>query len=65
MENALKDAKLDTSQISYINAHGTSTPAGDQVEISAVEKLFSNCNKTVQMSSTKSQIGHLLGAPSK
>jgi 3-oxoacyl-[acyl-carrier-protein] synthase II len=45
MENALKDAKLDTSQISYINAHGTSTPAGDQVEISAVDKLFSNCDK--------------------
>ena len=62
MENALKDAKLDTSQISYINAHGTSTPAGDQVEISAVDKLFSNCEKRVQMSSTKSQIGHLLGA---
>jgi 3-oxoacyl-[acyl-carrier-protein] synthase II len=62
MENALRDAKLDTSQISYINAHGTSTPAGDQVEISAVDKLFSNCDKRVQMSSTKSQIGHLLGA---
>ena len=62
MENALRDAKLDTGQISYINAHGTSTPAGDQVEISAVDKLFSNCDKRVQMSSTKSQIGHLLGA---
>ena len=62
MENALNDAKLDASQISYINAHGTSTPAGDQVEISAVDKLFSNCDKRIQMSSTKSQIGHLLGA---
>ena len=62
MENALRDAKLDTGQISYINAHGTSTPAGDQVEISAVDKLFSNCDERIQMSSTKSQIGHLLGA---
>ena len=62
MENALKDANLNTDQISYINAHGTSTPAGDQVEISAVDKLFSNCDQKVQMSSTKSQIGHLLGA---
>ena len=62
MENALKDANLNPSDISYINAHGTSTPAGDQVEIIAVDKLFSNCEKTVPMSSTKSQIGHLLGA---
>ena len=62
MENALKDANLNTNDISYINAHGTSTPAGDQVEISAVGKLFSSCDKKILMSSTKSQIGHLLGA---
>ena len=62
MENALKDANLNVNDISYINAHGTSTPAGDQVEITAVDRLFSNCNKKILMSSTKSQIGHLLGA---
>ncbi len=62
MKNALKDAGLKSSDISYINAHGTSTPAGDQVEVSAVEKLFSNCDNKILMSSTKSQIGHLLGA---
>ena len=62
MKNALNDAKLNVNEISYINAHGTSTPAGDQVEITAVDKLFSNSDKKVPMSSTKSQIGHLLGA---
>ncbi len=62
MKNALNDAKLNVNEISYINAHGTSTPAGDQVEITAVDKLFSNSENNVPMSSTKSQIGHLLGA---
>ena len=62
MKNALKDGNLDMNKISYINAHGTSTPAGDQVELGAVGKLFSSCDKKVQMSSTKSQTGHLLGA---
>ena len=61
-EDVLNDAKLNVNEISYINAHGTSTPAGDQVEITAVDKLFSNSDKNVPMSSTKSQIGHLLGA---
>ena len=62
MENALYDAKLTTDDISYINAHGTSTPAGDQTEINAVDRLFSKNSKNISMSSNKSQIGHLLGA---
>ena len=62
MENALIDAKLNVNDISYINAHGTSTPAGDQVELAAVDRLFAKSNNKIPMSSTKSQIGHLLGA---
>lgn len=62
MENALNDAKLTVDDISYINAHGTSTPAGDQAEINAVDRLFSKKSENITMSSNKSQIGHLLGA---
>ncbi len=61
MENALKDAKIATDKIDYINAHGTSTVAGDVVELNMVQTLFEN-NKHLKMSSTKSSIGHLLGA---
>lgn len=61
MENALKDAKVNTSEIDYINAHGTSTKIGDKIELRAVQALFGG-NKNFSMSSTKSSIGHLLGA---
>jgi len=62
MRNALRDAKLDVSDIDYINAHGTSTPLGDEIELSAVKRLFGNAAYKLSMSSTKSAIGHLLGA---
>ncbi|MCF8494251.1 MAG: beta-ketoacyl-ACP synthase II [Rickettsiaceae bacterium] len=61
MENALKDAKVRPEDVSYINAHATSTKAGDPIELIAVQTLFEG-NKSVKMSSTKSSIGHLLGA---
>ena len=62
MFNALSDAKIDASLIDYINAHGTSTQIGDALELSAVQRLFLDANPKVLMSSTKSSIGHLLGA---
>jgi len=62
MSSALRNARLDLTEISYVNAHGTSTPAGDEIEIAAVERLFKNHCKDLKMSSTKSSIGHLLGA---
>ena len=62
MENALIDAKIDAANIEYINAHGTSTPSGDKVEALAIDKIFANYNRKINVSSTKSQIGHLLGA---
>ncbi|WP_341747959.1 beta-ketoacyl-ACP synthase II [Candidatus Tisiphia endosymbiont of Dascillus cervinus] len=62
MSEALKDAKIDASLIDYINAHGTSTQVGDAIELTAVQKLFLDANPNVLMSSTKSSIGHLLGA---
>jgi 3-oxoacyl-[acyl-carrier-protein] synthase II len=61
MEMALKKAGLSPSEIDYINAHGTSTPLGDELELGAVRKLFGNAIGNVSMSSTKSAIGHLLG----
>jgi 3-oxoacyl-[acyl-carrier-protein] synthase II len=61
MEMALRKAGLDPSDIDYINAHGTSTPLGDELELGAVRRLFGNAISTVSMSSTKSAIGHLLG----
>jgi 3-oxoacyl-[acyl-carrier-protein] synthase II len=61
MEMALKESGLDTDQIQYVNAHGTSTPVGDIIELRAVERLF-GANKNLFMSSNKSAIGHLLGA---
>jgi 3-oxoacyl-[acyl-carrier-protein] synthase II len=62
MENAVKDAGIHPSQINYINAHGTSTPAGDAIESQACERLLKEMAKKVPVSSTKSMIGHLLGA---
>ena len=62
MQEALIDAKVNADKVDYINAHGTSTPAGDQIEIKAVQEVFKNRHKNIFMSSTKSQTGHLLGA---
>ena len=62
MKNAIKDADLSIEDVSYINAHGTSTPAGDIVEAKAVKNLFGNHSKNLVVNSTKSMIGHLLGA---
>ncbi|KQN56657.1 beta-ketoacyl-ACP synthase II [Erwinia sp. E602] len=62
MVNALKDAQLKPEQIGYINAHGTSTPAGDKAETQAVKSVFGESASTVLVSSTKSMTGHLLGA---
>ncbi|MDJ1257979.1 MAG: beta-ketoacyl-ACP synthase II [Candidatus Midichloria sp.] len=62
MKIALTKAQLNVDQIDYINAHGTSTPAGDIVELSAVKRLFGEAVYNISMSSTKSAIGHLLGA---
>jgi 3-oxoacyl-[acyl-carrier-protein] synthase II len=62
MAAALKRAGITTSDIDYINAHGTSTQVGDEIELSAVERLLGNAASKVSMSSTKSSTGHLLGA---
>jgi len=62
MRNALADANLAASEIDYINAHGTSTGAGDLAECFAVKKLFKDETKNLAVSSTKSMTGHLLGA---
>jgi len=62
MSAALKRAGLTASDIDYVNAHGTSTPVGDEIELRAVERLLGNAAATTTMSSTKSSIGHLLGA---
>jgi len=62
MYAAMRSAKLDPADIQYVNAHGTSTPLGDDLELEAVERLLGASAKGVAMSSTKSAIGHLLGA---
>ncbi len=62
MNNACKNAKIDVEEIDYINAHGTSTQLGDEVEVKAIKKLFNNDKPNIMISSTKSSIGHLLGA---
>ena len=62
MLNAVDDSGIDPSAIEYVNAHGTSTPAGDVAESRAVEKVFGSAARSVAVSSTKSMIGHLLGA---
>lgn len=62
MQAALRRAGISPGEIDYINAHGTSTPLGDEIELKAVERLVGNAAGQITMSSTKSSIGHLLGA---
>jgi 3-oxoacyl-[acyl-carrier-protein] synthase II len=62
MNAAIKRAGISASEIDYINAHGTSTPLGDEIELHAVHRLLGNAAGRICMSSTKSSIGHLLGA---
>jgi 3-oxoacyl-[acyl-carrier-protein] synthase II len=62
MSAALKRAGMTASDLDYVNAHGTSTQVGDEIELRAVERLLGNASATTTMSSTKSAIGHLLGA---
>ena len=62
MQAAIKRAGISAHDIDYINAHGTSTPLGDEIELRAVERLLGNQGENASMSSTKSSIGHLLGA---
>jgi len=62
MKNAINDAKVDIAKIGYINAHGTSTPAGDIAETNAVKSVFGDLAHQVMVGSTKSMTGHLLGA---
>jgi 3-oxoacyl-[acyl-carrier-protein] synthase II len=62
MSDALADANLNAADIGYINAHGTSTPLGDKAETQAIKRVFGEHAKNVSISSTKSQIGHTLGA---
>ena len=62
MQVALDHAGLKAEQIDYINAHGTSTPLGDKAETKAIKAVFGDAAKSVSISSTKSQLGHSLGA---
>jgi 3-oxoacyl-[acyl-carrier-protein] synthase II len=62
MKNALRDAKIDSSEVDYINVHGTSTPLGDISEVKAIKKVFGEQAFDLNISSTKSMTGHLLGA---
>lgn len=62
MQSALDDAGIDPSQVGYVNAHGTSTPAGDVAESIAIETVFADVKDSILVSSTKSMTGHLMGA---
>jgi 3-oxoacyl-[acyl-carrier-protein] synthase II len=62
MRAAIKDAGIDPADIDYINAHGTSTPLGDEIELGAVTRILGEAASKATMSSTKSATGHLLGA---
>lgn len=62
MDNALRDAGIAPDEVDYINAHGTSTPAGDELEVLAIKRSFKDHSYKLAVSSTKSMIGHLLGA---
>src|SRR5690606_761095 len=62
MQAALKRAEIPASEIDYINAHGTSTPLGDEIELGAVTRLLGDAAEGALMSATKSATGHLLGA---
>ena len=62
MQNAIKESNLDLSDIDYINVHGTSTPLGDPIEINAIKEIFNDHVYKLNISSTKSMTGHLLGA---
>ena len=62
MRRALDDARLPLEEVKYVNAHGTSTPAGDPIEVHAVKDVFQQYSRGLMMSSTKSMTGHLLGA---
>nr|WP_269061477.1 MULTISPECIES: beta-ketoacyl-ACP synthase II [Stutzerimonas stutzeri subgroup] len=62
IRNALKDSQLNVDQVHYINAHGTSTPAGDKAEAAAIRSVFGDHAYELSVSSTKSMVGHLLGA---
>jgi 3-oxoacyl-[acyl-carrier-protein] synthase II len=60
MSNAIRDAGIAADRVSYINAHGTSTSAGDLAESRAIETVLGNAARQVAVSSTKSMVGHLL-----
>ena len=62
MKLALNDAKINSSELDYINAHGTSTPLGDVIELKAIGRLLNQKIENISISSTKSATGHLLGA---
>ncbi|MGQ3027187.1 MAG: beta-ketoacyl-ACP synthase II, partial [Ferrovibrionaceae bacterium] len=62
MSMAMKRAGISPDEVDYVNAHGTSTPLGDEIELGAIKRVFGNAVARMSMSSTKSSIGHLLGA---